>query len=68
MSKKKNDQQAAIVAGKAVSITADSRRDAVKQLKDLRNKAEEAGLKQAEGGFIEYREGMFSAVITFTDN
>ena len=68
MSKKKNDQQDVIVDGKTVIVTAESRKDAVRQINDLRKKAEKAGLKQAEGGFIEYCDGSFSAAITFIEN
>ena len=67
MSKKKNDAPA-IVAGKAVTITADTRKDAKKQLDALRKQAKDAGLVQGEGGFIEYRDGIFSAIIKFVDN
>ena len=63
MSKTKIDAHA-IEAGKTVEITATSREDAAGQLTALRQQAEEAGLK-ASGGFIEHREGIFSAVITF---
>lgn len=64
---KKNDAAPAIEAGKAISITATSRQDAADQLKALREQATEAGLVQGPGGVIEYREGIFSAVITFVE-
>ena len=66
MSKKTNTT--AIQPGKPVSIEADSRPAAEKQLADLRAKAEADGLIPSEGGFIEYNaagDGKFSAVITF---
>ena len=66
MSKKTNEAHTtAIEVGKPIKIEADSREDAVKQLNDLRNQAKEAGLKPKTGGFIEHREGKFSAVIKF---
>ena len=65
MSKTKNDAPTAIEAGKAITITADSREEATEQLNELRKQAEAAGLTPKDGGFIEHREGAFSAVITF---
>ena len=66
MSKTKNDTPAVTIeAGKPIEIKADSREDATMQLNELRKQAEEAGLTPQEGGFIEHREGQFSAVITF---
>lgn len=65
MSKTKNDAPTAIEAGKAITITADSREEATEQLNELRKQAEEAGLVQDAGGFIEHRLGAFSAVIKF---
>lgn len=66
MSKKTNDTPAIkIEAGKPIEIKADSREDATLQMNELRKQAEEAGLTPKEGGFIEHREGQFSAVITF---
>ena len=66
MSKKKNNAPSAIVAGKAITITATSRRDAADQLAALRSQAAEAGMTD-QGGFICQREGLFSAVITFVE-
>ena len=54
-----------IESGKPIKIKADSREDAAKQLNELRKQAEAAGLTPKDGGFIEHREGAFSAVITF---
>jgi len=69
MSKTKNDAPAIeIEAGKAISVTAESRKEAADRLKELRKQAEEAGLVQAAGGFIDHREGIFSAVITFVEH
>ena len=66
MSKTKNDTPAIkIEAGKPIEIKADSRENATQQLTTLRKQAEEAGLTPKEGGFIEHREGAFSAVIKF---
>ena len=65
MSKTKNDAPTAIEAGKAITITADTREDATRKLNELRKQAETEGLTTKEGGFIEHREGAFSAVITF---
>ena len=66
MSKKTNDTPAIkIEAGKPIEIKADSREDATLQLNELRKQAQEVGLTPKEGGFIEHREGVFSAVITF---
>ena len=60
-----NSKAITIESGKPIEIKADSREDATKQLADLRKQAEEAGLTPQAGGFIEHREGTFSAVITF---
>ncbi len=67
MSKTKNDIPATvnIESGKPIEIKADSRKDATQQLNELRKQAETEGLTPKEGGFIEHREGAFSAVITF---
>ena len=65
MGKTKNDAPAAIEAGKAITITAASREDATNQLHALKEAGKE-GLT-AQGGFIEHREGEFSAVITFVE-
>ena len=71
MSKTKNDAPTAIEAGKAITITADSREEATEQLNELRKQAEEAGLVQDAGGFIEYckqdylDKGKFCATVTF---
>ena len=66
MSKTTNDTPAIkIESGKPIEIKADSREDAVKQLNELRKQAQETGLSPKDGGFIEHREGAFSAVITF---
>lgn len=66
MGKTKNDAPV-IEAGKAITITAESREDATNQLNELRKQAAESGLIQAPGGLIEHREGVFSAVITFVE-
>ena len=66
MGKTKNDAPAAIEAGKAITITAASREDATNQLHALKEQASKEGLT-AQGGFIEHREGEFSAVITFVE-
>lgn len=66
MGKTKNDAPV-IEAGKAITITAESREDATNQLNELRKQAAESGLIQAPGGFIGHREGVFSAVITFVE-
>lgn len=66
MSKKTNDTPATVIeAGKPIEIHATSREDAAKQIADLKAQATEAGLTAKAGGFIEHREGVFSAVITF---
>lgn len=65
MGKTTTDSQLSIEAGKAITITADSRKDATKKLNDMRKHAEDAGLVYKAGGFIKHREGNFSAVITF---
>ena len=65
MSKKNETPAIKIESGKPIEIHADSREDATLQLSELRKQAEEAGLTPKEGGFIEHREGVFSAVITF---
>ena len=67
MSKKKNNAPTAFEAGKAITISAKSRQDAADQLAALRKQAAEAGLIQGQGGFVTYREGIFSAVITFVE-
>ena len=66
MSKKKNNAPTAFEAGKAITISAMSRQDAADQLAVLRKQAAEAGLT-GQGGFIEHRESIFSAVITFVE-
>ena len=65
MSKKNETPAIKIESGKPIEIKADSREDATQQLTTLRKQAEEAGLTAKAGGFIEHREGQFSAVITF---
>ena len=66
MSKKKTNTPKAMEAGKAITISAKSRKEATDQLTALRKQAAEAGL-QHHGGFIEHRDGIFSAVITFVE-
>ena len=66
MSKKKTKTPSAIEAGKAMTISAKTRNDANDQLAALRKQAAEAGLRH-QGGFIEHRDGIFSAVITFVE-
>ena len=66
MSKKKTNTPKAMEAGKAITISAKSRKEATDQLAALRKQASEAGL-QHQGGFIEHRDGIFSAVITFVE-
>ena len=66
MSKKTNDTPAIkIEAGKPIEIHADSREDAARQIAALYAQAADCGLTAKAGGFIEHREGVFSAVITF---
>ena len=65
MSKKNETPAITIEAGKPIEIKADSREDAAKQIADLYAQATEVGLTAKAGGFIEHREGQFSAVITF---
>ena len=65
MSKKNETPAIKIESGKPIEIHADSREDAAKQIADLYAQATEAGLTAKSGGFIEHREGQFSAVITF---
>ena len=65
MSKKNETPAIKIESGKPIEIHADSREEAAKKLSDLYVQAREAGLTAKAGGFIEHREGQFSAVITF---
>ena len=65
MSKKNETPAIKIESGKPIEIHADSREDAARQIADLYVQAREAGLTAKAGGFIEHREGQFSAVITF---
>lgn len=69
MSKKKNNETSAkvqgIEAGKPITVQADSRPACKAKIAELREQAKAAGLNNAEGGFIQYREGSFIAVITF---
>ena len=63
---KKNDAPAIVIeSGKPIEIKATSRDEATKKLSELRKQAEAEGLAPSEGGFIQYREGEFFAVITF---
>ena len=64
---KKNETPATvkIESGKPIEIKADSREDAARQIADLYAQAAENGMTAKAGGFIEHREGQFSAVITF---
>ena len=64
---KKKTEAAAIEAGRSVTVTAASRQEAKEKLDALRKQAEALGLVQDAGGFIEYRDGDFSAVITFIE-
>lgn len=64
--KQKNDTTALkIESGKPIEIKADSREEAIQKLSELRKQAEAKGMTPSEGGFIQHREGTFSAVITF---
>ena len=64
--KQKNDIPAIVIeSGKPIEIKADSREEATQKLSELRKQAEAEGLTPSEGGFIQHREGTFSAVITF---
>ena len=66
MSKTKNETPAIkIEAGKPIEIKAKSREDAARQIADLYVQAADEGMTVKSGGFIEHREGKFSAVITF---
>lgn len=67
MSKTKNDAPTVIEAGKAITITADSREEAVKKINALHKQAQDSGLKYQSGGFIGYCDGVFSTMITFTE-
>ena len=66
MSKKKTNTPKAMEAVKAITISAKSRKEATDQLAALRKQAAEAGLSH-QGGFIEYRDGLFFATIAFVE-
>ena len=66
MSNKKTKTPSAIEACQAITISAKTRKEANDKLAALRKQAAEAGL-QHQGGFIEHRDGIFSAVITFVE-
>lgn len=66
MSKKNKETSAkGIEAGKPITVQADSRPACKAKIAELREQANAAGLKNAEGGFIQHKEGLFFAVITF---
>ena len=65
MSKKNETPAIKIESGKPIEIHADSREEAARQIADLYAQAAENGMTAKAGGFIEHREGQFSAVITF---
>lgn len=68
MSKKNKETTAkvpGIEAGKPITVQADSRPACNAKIAELREQANAAGLKNAEGGFIQHKEGLFFAVITF---
>jgi len=60
-----------IEAGKAYTITAATRAEAIAKLKALQEQAEAQGLRNSTGGFIQFVKadclavGTFKAVITF---
>lgn len=66
MSKKKTKVPSALEAGKVMTISAKTRQEATLQVSALRKQAAEAGLSH-QGGFIEYRDGLFFATIAFVE-
>ena len=72
MSKKKIDEEPAevqgIKAGDTIKVEGSSRVEISAKLNELRKQAQEAGLVQTAGGYIQHNEGLFFfANITFTN-
>jgi hypothetical protein len=69
MSKKTDEVPAevqGIKAGEPIKVEGSSRVEVTAKLNELRKQAQEAGLKQTAGGFIQHNEGVFFfANITF---
>ena len=70
MSKNKNETPAemqGIKAGETIKVEAGSRVEITAKLNNLRKQAQENGLIQTAGGYIQYEEGIFFANITFNN-
>lgn len=64
-SKKNEESVDTIAAGVPMTVTGSSRTEIVNKLRELRQQASEQGLTSVIGGFVQFCQGSFKAVITF---